>query len=224
LAFSKTDTSADAELRAYYAARAAEYDDDSQHPPERRSDLAYLRSWIPGLFAGKRVLDVACGTGAWTERIAKTAKHVVGVDINVAMLDIARGRGIDRARFVCEDVYDLGEGLGTFDAAFVGFWFSHVLRTRIHEFLTSLHRHLEPGAMVVVTDNTDAYCRTLPITEVDNDGNSFQLRRLSNGSVFRVLKNFPGESELIRAVTRFGTNASFNKREHFWTLVYETCA
>jgi len=214
--------SIDAEVRDYYAARAAEYDDDAQYPPERQADLAHLRAWAPNLLADRRVLDVACGTGAWTERIARTARFVVGVDINIAMLEVARGRRVDRARFAVGDAYDLGAQLGTFQAAFVGFWLSHVPRVRIPEFLASLHSRLEPGAKVLMTDNTEAHCRAVPIVETDADGNSFQVRRLADGSSFRVLKNFLGEPELVKAIAPFGENAIFRRLEHFWTLVYES--
>lgn len=141
---------AERELRDYYAARAAEFDDD-RYPPERVADVAFLREWVPSRFGGKRTLDVACGTGSWGAHISQTAASIVGVDINDGMLEIARHRpGVSRGRFVAGDAYDLSDDLGVFEAAFVGFWISHVPRSRVAEFLTSLHRRLAPGATVLI--------------------------------------------------------------------------
>ena len=57
------------EIRAYYAARAPEYDRIYQKP-ERQGDLLELVAYLPSLFVGRRVLDIACGTGFWTQHIA----------------------------------------------------------------------------------------------------------------------------------------------------------
>lgn len=48
-------------MQAYYAARAREYDQDCAKP-ERQADLRAIERWLPPLFAGTRVLEVACGT------------------------------------------------------------------------------------------------------------------------------------------------------------------
>ena len=211
------------ELRDYCAARAAEFDDDGRYPPERANDLASLRAWIPSHFTGKRAIDVACGTGSWTARISQSAASIVGVDINDKMLEVARRRpGVYRARFVTGDAYCLSDELGIFDAAFVGFWFSHVPRSRISQFLANLHRRLAPGATVLLVDNSEAFCQTIPISDRDTDGNTFQIRRLVDGSSYRVLKNFPTEAKLVAAITPFGANPQFWKLEHFWTLLYES--
>lgn len=183
----------------------------------------FLRKWIPGYFTAKRTIDVACGTGSWTACILQTAAGVVGVDINESMLEIARRRpGVNGCRFVIGDAYALSDELGIFEAAFVGFWLSHVSRSRVPQFLLSLHRRLAPGATVLIVDNSEALCRTIPISDRDAEGNTFQIRQLADGSSFRVLKNFPTEVELAAATAPFGANPNFRKLEHFWAFSYES--
>ena len=63
---------ASAEMRAYYAARAPYYD-AVYLKPERAKDIAFLFDYLPAVFAGRSVLEVACGTGYWTQHIAGTA-------------------------------------------------------------------------------------------------------------------------------------------------------
>ena len=56
---------ADTELRAYFAARAPDYD-AVYLKPEREKDIAFLRRCLPDRLRGRSVLEVACGTGSWT--------------------------------------------------------------------------------------------------------------------------------------------------------------
>lgn len=59
------------------------------------SDLgAEILSWLDPR-AGMRVLDVGCGDGALTARIAAAGADVVGIDLSASLLEAARGRGLD---------------------------------------------------------------------------------------------------------------------------------
>ena len=59
----------------YYAARAREYE-RIYHKPERQADLARLREAVPAPFTNRTVLEVACGTGYWTQHMARTARSI----------------------------------------------------------------------------------------------------------------------------------------------------
>ena len=48
----------------YYAQRAAEYERVFDKP-HRQPDIAALKAWLRAQFAGRRVLEVATGTGFW---------------------------------------------------------------------------------------------------------------------------------------------------------------
>ena len=65
-------TSADATMKAYYAARAPYYD-AVYDKPERRADIAFLKAFLSSRFAQRSVIEVACGTGYWTQCIAPVA-------------------------------------------------------------------------------------------------------------------------------------------------------
>ena len=72
------------DLKRYYAARAAEYD-RVYAKPERQADIARLRDILTDLLKGHRVLEVACGTGYWTEPVGRVAESVLATDINPEM-------------------------------------------------------------------------------------------------------------------------------------------
>ncbi len=128
-------------LKQYYAARAREYE-TVYAKPERQADLRRLEAIVSRLFAGRRVVEVACGTGYWTSFIASEAREVVGVDASAEMLEVAAGKQWPpgRVRFQVADAYALPDDLGTFDAALGGFWFSHVPIEERPRFLASLDR------------------------------------------------------------------------------------
>src|SRR5438874_1226808 len=147
---------------------------------------------------GRRVLEVACGTGYWTVLVARTAAALVATDAVDEPMQIARAKeyGPHSVRFEIADAYALDPALGRFDAAMAIFWWSHVPRSRIGAFLSSLHARLEPGARVLHMDNSYVDGSSPPIAERDAEGNTYQLRRLADGSENRVLKNFPTEAQL----------------------------
>jgi demethylmenaquinone methyltransferase/2-methoxy-6-polyprenyl-1,4-benzoquinol methylase len=89
------------------------------------------------------------------------------------------------------------------------------------DFLAGLHGHLLPGARVLLLDNTAIQCRELPIAETDTQGNTYQHRPLPDGSVHRVLKNFPNETELRALLPAGSEQVHFLQRDHFWLLEYQ---
>src|SRR5260370_31469174 len=71
------------EMTAYYARRAAEYE-RVYTGPRWQDDLARLRPRVAEFFAGRRVFEVACGTGYWTLVAAEGARVVHATDLNDA--------------------------------------------------------------------------------------------------------------------------------------------
>jgi demethylmenaquinone methyltransferase/2-methoxy-6-polyprenyl-1,4-benzoquinol methylase len=213
---------ASAELLDYYRRRAGEYE-AIYAKPERQADLARLRSGIPARLAGRRVLEVACGTGYWTVLVARTAAQVVATDAAEEPMRIAQSKHYDGrdVRFELADAYALGPALGRFDGALAVFWWSHIRLSAIPEFLASLHARLQRGARVVLMDNLYADGSSTPIAERDAEGNTYQLRPLADGSHNRVLKNFPSEADLRSALAPHARAFRYEAFEYYWLAEYE---
>ena len=208
----------------YYARRAPEYDRIYERP-ERQADLCSIRAWLGPQFQGCRVLDVACGTGYWTPDIAAHAESVWGVDAAEATLDIARSRPFPtrcRVRFEVGNAYALPRAQPPCNAAFAGFWISHVPRRRLPAFLQGLHAVLEPGSPVVFLDNLYVPGSSTPVSAPDENGDTWQWRTLADGSRHRVLKNFPNEPQLRQALGPLASQAEFLCWEHYWALRWTT--
>ena len=136
-------------------------------------------------------------------------------------LRFARMRHLNcQAEFVECDAYQLPESLGTFDAAFMGFWFSHIPVTRRVDFLRGLSHHLKPGANVVLLDNRYVEGSSSPITNTDVDGNTYQTRRLKDRSTYQVLKNFPSEAELRALLTSLDCEGTYTVWPYFWACEF----
>jgi SAM-dependent methyltransferase len=212
---------AEAGLIDYYRRRAAEYE-AIYAKPERQADLAYLGKEIPERLRGARVLEVACGTGYWTERVARGAAKIVATDAAEEPMQIARAKNYPEGvvRFELADAYALDPRLGRFDAGLAVFWWSHVPRQRVAEFLDSFHRCLAGGARVLFMDNVYAEGSSIPVCEVDAQGNTYQMRALADGSRLRVLKNFPSEEELRERLAPYAASFEFEALEYYWLAEY----
>ena len=212
---------ASAEMQAYYAARAAYYD-AVYLKPERAADIAYLRGHLPERLAGRTLLEVACGTGYWTQDLAPVARRMVATDYTAEPLSFARQRpGVEAVQFEQADAYALPAQLGQFDAAFAGLWFSHVPVEAREAFVASLHGRLNAGARVLWIDNHERQCEDFPIAETDARGNTYQHRPLRDGSVHRVLKNFPTQAELQALVAGVARQTRYQRLDNFWLFEYE---
>ena len=216
------DTQATEEsMRQYYAQRAQVYE-RVYHKPERQRDLRAMESALAVPFAGRHVLEVACGTGWWTPHGARLAASWLATDVNPETLAIARAKVMPASvRFAAVDAYTLADLEGrTFDAAFAGFWWSHVALARLRDWLTLLHSRLERGAQVVLLDNRFVAGSSTPISRRDDDGNTYQLRTLDDGSMHEVVKNFPDRDGALAAIGDRVRDVVWREHTHYWVLSY----
>ncbi|WP_395702776.1 methyltransferase domain-containing protein [Aquabacterium sp.] len=208
-------------LAGYYARRAAEYD-QVYRKPERQAGLRQLEAALPALFDGRRVLEVACGTGWWTPHGAARARHWLATDLNPETMAVARSKPMPACvEFRTADAYTLAEvAHETFDAAFAGCWWSHVPLSRLPGWLDALHARLAPGARVVMLDNRYIEGNSTPIARHDDEGNGYQLRRLADGSTHEVLKNYPSVEHARALLGARAARVQWTDFPHYWLLDY----
>ena len=210
------------QIETYYADRAAEYELIYQKP-ERQGSIAWLTSRLRSAFADRDVLEVACGTGFWTQTLAEVAASVVATDINNEVLDIAKQKPLPpgKVTFIKDDAFSLKSVPNQeFDGGFSGFWWSHIPKAQLAAFLTVFHAKLAPGARVLFADNSYVSGSNHPISRADADGNMYQERTLANGTRYEVLKNFPAQQELEEAVRAYGTGIDYEASAYYWSLSY----
>ena len=208
-------------IASYYAKRASEYE-RVYAKPERQADLSALRTRIGRMFAGRNVLELACGTGWWTPVIAQSAAKVTALDVNDEVLEIARGKELPagKVEFVKGSAYEIPDFGRVHNGLFAGFWWSHVLLQDLDAFLRDAVRSVAPGSLLGFLDNRYVEGSSTPLARRDAQGNGYQVRRLDDGSVHEVLKNFPEEGALIRRASRHGWGANVELLEHYWLLSF----
>ncbi|HEY1627682.1 MAG TPA: class I SAM-dependent methyltransferase [Streptosporangiaceae bacterium] len=177
----------------YYRRRAGEYDVTAY------GDVTAARARIARLVAELRpagnVLEIACGTGLWTEALASWAGSLTAVDSAPEAVAIARERVRPASvSFAVADVFSWDPG-ARFDVVFFSAWLSHVPGDRFAQFWQSLAGLLAPdGRVLFIDEHVGERGKESYVPGRDD----VVERRLNDGSTFRVVKNFvdPGEMEL----------------------------
>lgn len=177
----------DAALTAAFDRGAGRYDRLVALNPGYRAQLrrSARRLRLPDGGAGRRVLDLGCGTGASTAALAAVlpAAEIVGVDASAGMLERARAkRWPDRVSFVHAPAEELGRAgvHGPFDAVLAAYLFRNL--TGPDAVLRAVRDLLAPGGRLAVHEYAlggrradrlvwDAVCRgvILPLGSATGD-------------------------------------------------------
>jgi ubiquinone/menaquinone biosynthesis C-methylase UbiE len=209
-------------LAEYYRQRAGEYD-EVYLKPERQRDLAALMALLPPIVAGRRVLEIAAGTGYWTRVIAPAAASITATDLNPETLHVAASRDYGQAApvLMTADAYRLADVPGEFDLVFCGFWWSHVPRADVTRFLAGLRQRVQPGTTLVILDNRYVPGSNHPITRTGPQGDTYQLRALPDGRQYEVLKNFPTRQQLAADLAPWAAGLRYTELEYYWLACCE---
>jgi SAM-dependent methyltransferase len=151
----------DDHARATYDAFAPHYDDFTAH-----HDYETWTTTLEGLarecgLRGRRLLDVACGTGKSFLPYLDRGYEVCGCDISPAMLEAASAKAGDRARLEVCDMRDLPR-LGSFDfVCCIDDAVNYLLAyDELVAAFTGFARNLAPGGVVLFDVNSVATYRT----------------------------------------------------------------
>jgi demethylmenaquinone methyltransferase/2-methoxy-6-polyprenyl-1,4-benzoquinol methylase len=212
-----------AEQRAFYRARAPEYDEWWQRTGRYARGEDEAREWarqvgvveaaLAAFAPTGDVLELAGGTGWWTERLARSAERLTVVDASPETLALNRARvGRPDVDHVVADIFEWQPDRA-FDVVFFSFWLSHVPRARFAAFWALVRACLAPGGRAFLVDNrhnphdpaAGPPARDPYVVEYGPD---LHLRRLGDGSEFRVVKVMYEPDELQSLVEAEGWHAA----------------
>ena len=198
------------EQMRYYQARAPEYDESytrqgrHDHGAEANArwiaELAEARRVLQRLpLDGARILELAAGSGIWTETLAARASAVTAVDASAEMIARSRtrlGPLADRVRYEQHDLFSWRPAEAYHLVVFC-FWITHVPVERLDQFLGRVADTLVPGGSVFFIDNRRGRI-SLDVAVLGHGGNRVTERRLSDGREYRIIKNYWDADELAR--------------------------
>lgn len=157
------------------------------------------------------VLELACGTGIWTERLARHADTITAVDASPEVLALNRARLGDLAAKVSYEQADLfrWEPTRGFDVVFFGFWLSHVPPASFDKFWALVRRALNPGGRCFFVDSRRDPTSTARDHQLPSEADASTLtRRLNDGREFQIYKIFYEPAELEVRLSKLGWHAT----------------
>ncbi len=216
------------EMREYYRVRASEYDDwfyrrgRYDHSPESNAqwfrEVNEVFTALDTFALEGDILELAPGTGIWTERLLRKANSITAVDASSEMIAINRARvAAERVSYVQADLFTW-QPRQSYDAVFFGFWISHVPTERLDGFLQTIAAAVRPGGKLFFVDGrreptSTAHDHTLP-----QEGSQTMIRKLNDGQAFTIVKNFYNPTVLTAQFAQ--QHCSLNIRETATYFLY----
>lgn len=144
--------------RTFYDERAEHYADPTK--PSDRRGRGYLdpdlgRAIVDGFAPSGDVLEIACGTGLFTEDLVRHPVALTALDASPRMLAINAERVGDRdVDYINHDIF-MWTPNRSFDAVFFGFWLSHVPPSSFDAFWDLVRRCLKGSGRVGFVDEDE---------------------------------------------------------------------
>jgi ubiquinone/menaquinone biosynthesis C-methylase UbiE len=198
---------------AYYRARAPEYDEwfrrqgrydlGEEQNARWHAELEEVVRALESFTSRGCVLELAGGTGFWTEVLVHTADELTVVDASPESLEINRGRiGDPRVRYLEANLF-AWEPDQAYDSVVFAFWLSHVPPQRFDGLWDLVARCLAPGGRVFFVDNLNPSSTAHDHRRLES-GDVTVTRALNDAREFRIYKLFYRPDELARLLETRG--------------------
>jgi demethylmenaquinone methyltransferase/2-methoxy-6-polyprenyl-1,4-benzoquinol methylase len=205
----------------YYRARAGEYDEwwfrtgrydrGPEFNARWRAEVATVETALGAWLEAQRprmLLELACGTGLFTRRLAPRVAHITAVDASPEVLAINRSRvAAANVDYVEADLFSWRPA-ARFDALFFSFWLSHVPEDRFAAFWDNVANALTPGGAAYLIDSAFDPTSTAKDHVLPGRDAGIVTRRLNDGREFRIVKLFWEPQALAARLGELGWSAA----------------
>lgn len=214
------------EQMAYYRARSGEYDDWFYRLNRYDHGAELNREWFDEAREVRlalhrqghvdEALELACGTGIWTQELARLAGRVTALDASTEMIAINRAKlnarnveykQVDLFNWQPEQQYDL---------VFFSFWLSHVPPERLESFLATVNRAVRPGGRIFLIDSRHEQNSSATDHPLREDEHIYRTRKLSDGSLYTIVKVFYEPDDLSATLQTAGFQPDARTTEHYF--------
>lgn len=202
------------DMKTYYQERAHEYDQWFYRQGRFDHGQEFKARWFSEadeVFAALDafqltgdVLELAPGTGIWTERLIRTASTVTAVDASSEMMEINRVKvASERVSYIQADLFSWRPER-TYDAVLFSFWISHIPLERLDAFLHTVAMMLRPNGKVFFVDGQREPSSTAINHQLPTQDSQVMTRKLNDGRSFEIVKNFYDPADLMMRCNRAG--------------------
>jgi 2-polyprenyl-3-methyl-5-hydroxy-6-metoxy-1,4-benzoquinol methylase len=199
---------------AYYRARASEYDEWFLRQGRYDRGPEWNRGWFREVEQVRdaleifkpegKILELACGTGLWTQQLVKQAESITAVDAvgEVLQLNEQRLRSA-KVNYLQADIFNW-QPQEAYDLIFFSFWLSHVPEPLFEAFWKTVKQGLAPGGRVFFVDSRFEPSSTASDHQLDEIQTGVVKRRLNNGQEYEIVKIFHEPEELEKKLRQAG--------------------
>jgi SAM-dependent methyltransferase len=203
-----------ADQRSFYRARAPEYDqwwqrrgrydNGPEDAAEWNRQVQVVLQAVDTFGSFGDVLELAGGTGWWSQHLAQTARTLTVLDSSSEAIHINRQRvARPDVTYIEADIFGWRPDR-RYDTVVFSFWLSHVPRRLFEEFWALVGSCLRPGGQAFLIDNRRDPSRTVQDPYIIDEADDVQRRRLGDGSEHRVVKVFYEPDGLAEQLRRLG--------------------
>ncbi len=215
---------------AYYNARAKEYDEWFYRIGRYNRGLEINQRWFDEVAALKNVvnkvgtvesvLELACGTGIWTQELLKIGKQITALDASQEMIEINRQK-LNNASNVEYRQLDLfpWQPDKQYDLVFFSFWLSHVPPAEVDEFLSKVYNSVLPDGKVTIIDSYFEITSSAKDYPLQDKNEIYQQRKLNNGREFQIFKIYYQPDVLLNKLTQAGFQAEVGLTDTYFIYV-----
>jgi 2-polyprenyl-3-methyl-5-hydroxy-6-metoxy-1,4-benzoquinol methylase len=219
----------------YYRARAGEYDEwwfrtgRYDRGPEFNSrwqaEVAEVEEALANWLLARRpasALELACGTGLFTRRLAPRVGSLTAVDASPEVMAINRARvGATNVEYVEADLF-AWRPTRRYDVVFFSFWLSHVPEDRFAAFWENVAAAIVPGGAAYLIDSAFDATSTAKDHVLPGRDAGVVTRKLNDGREFRIVKLFYRSEELAAKLSALGWDAEIRQTEHYFIYGHAT--
>ena len=213
----------------YYRARAGEYDEwwfrtgRYDRGPELnarwRPDVAVVEQALERWLDARRpasVLELACGTGLFTRRIAPRVARLTAVDASPEALAINRSRvDAPNVEYVQADLF-AWRPQERYQAVFFSFWLSHVPEARFDAFWRTVSAALAADGAAYLIDSAFDPTSTAKDHVLPAQDAGIVTRKLNDGREFRIVKLFYTPGTLAARLAAAGFASDFRETAQYF--------
>ena len=210
----------------YYRARANEYDQwfyrigryDRGIENNQRwfNEVAVIKNTLHQIGVVDDILELACGTGIWTQELLSIGKKITAIDASEEVIAINRSKLFSLSvEYHLIDLF-VWQPDTEYDLVFFAFWLSHVPPKLLDSFLTKVYQSVRVGGQVFIIDSSFELTSTANNHILEDDGNIYKTRKLNNGQEFQIFKIFYQPNELKDKLKKAGFQAEVKVTDNYF--------